>query len=246
MTPHSPRSAAVSASFRMASSLARPRNRVNLVPRNCSPATAGLRPIRRCTSTGASMPLTEHMPRSTVSQNPRTSWKLARLMQILPASASCSIRLARCTVRPTASCSTADPMSSSPATTSPECRPIRIEGADGSAATASCIASAALQASSACPSSARGAPNAAFNPSPRLRTTIPSKRRTACAIAARTGRRRLSASSASRLAMRCVEPTISANRMVACLRSPPVLGPPDTTRSVAPHQLQNSAARELR
>ena len=48
-----------------------------------------------------------------------------------------------------ASCSTARPVSSRPVITSPECRPIRIEGGFGRAATASCMASAARQASNA-------------------------------------------------------------------------------------------------
>jgi hypothetical protein len=82
------------------------------------------------------------------------------------------------------------------------------------------MARAASQARSACPSCARGAPKSAMIPSPSVRTTVPSKRVTAAHIVARVGCKRSNACSGSSPLMSSVDPTMSANITVACLRSP--------------------------
>ena len=81
------------------------------------------------------------------------------------------------------------------------------------------MARAASQASNAWPSWARGAPNSAITPSPRVCATVPSNRLMFSRMVASAGRSRSIASSGSSPATSSVEPTTSANRTVTCLIS---------------------------
>src|ERR1043166_1038199 len=72
-------------------------------------------------------------------------------------------------------------------------------------------------------------------PSPRTRTTVPSKRLTAPHMTATAGCKRSIACSGSRPATSSVEPTTSANITVACFRSPSAIA------KGAPQELQNRA-----
>ena len=61
-----------------------------------------------------------------------------------------------------------------------------------------------------------------MTPSPKMRTTVPSKCSIASHINFTAGWTKSIASSGSMPATDCVEPTISANKTVACLRSWPL------------------------
>ena len=102
---------------------------------------------------------------------------------------------------------------------SPECSPMRTIVSLPFRENSVCMARAASQARSACPSCARGAPKSAMIPSPIARATVPSKRITVEHIVAKAGFRSANDCSGSSPLMISVEPTMSANITVACFRS---------------------------
>ncbi len=114
-----------------------------------------------------------------------------------------------------------------PTTTSPELIPIRTARSmpsllisAASSATPAIISSAARQAHCAWSSRAIGAPNSAMMPSPVNLSTVPSAR---CTASASTWKNRFISSrhdSGSSRSARSIDPRMSANRTLICLRSP--------------------------